>query len=514
VSVMFSFLCLLAANTLVSARVSQSLPEDLHAFPKYRVSFLNGLPILNESAHKWLTEGLKGGEPEFLEQPWTEGSSQSPLFLKEIDSGLSPELYNADSSEPQNRNYTLQLMKMGAKSSYLCYVPQPPESPPQPPEPSETEPSALHSWSLLQPLSGSCLYYRHDWFTYSYCHNHEIRQFKERPQSILSRISGAREPEEDQNYHSYTLGKAPSAPEPGADLTVAEQNSIAANIALAKEAGSRYLVQKWGDGTVCDKTGKNREVEVQFHCSMASADTILLVKELKTCSYLVVINTPRLCGEPGFLSPRDVNESALIRCREVVSSIDSSPENEKLGITDSDSESSHPSTFVPAERVISPPPPPSTKGSKSGNTLQKLLDTLIAQQGGKLPQGLDLSATKLIVENVAEDGTLTYEFLDEIPEDLEIYGDSDILEIVREGEEGDEANGGDDQRLAKILKAIGHDVRGEIHNSRKGKTPPKKDDAQGKERVKGQGKEKPKGQSSPGKSDNRNKQQPKERDEL
>jgi protein OS-9 len=247
---------------------------------------------------------------------------------------------------------------------------------------------------------------------------------------------------------------------------------------------------------------------------MASADTILLVKELKTCSYLVVINTPRLCGEPGFLSPRDVNESALIRCREVVSSIDSSPENEKLGITDSDSESSHPSTFVPAERVISPPPPPSTKGSKSGNTLQKLLDTLIAQQGGKLPQGLDLSATKLIVENVAEDGTLTYEFLDEIPEDLEIYGDSDILEIVREGEEGDEANGGDDQRLAKILKAIGHDVRGEVHNSKKGKTPPKKDDAQGKERVKGQGKEKPKGQSSPGKSDNRNKQQPKERDEL
>ena len=54
------------------------------------------------------------------------------------------------------------------------------------------------SWSLLQPLAGTCLYvcyllplestyslnpfsqqHRQGWFTYSYCHNDEIRQFKE-----------------------------------------------------------------------------------------------------------------------------------------------------------------------------------------------------------------------------------------------------------------------------------------------------------------------------------------------
>jgi hypothetical protein len=52
-------------------------------------------------------------------------------------------------------------------------------------------------------------------------------------------------------------------PEPSADLTVAEQNAQAANLELARGAGSRYLVQKWGDGTICDKTGKSREVEVQ-----------------------------------------------------------------------------------------------------------------------------------------------------------------------------------------------------------------------------------------------------------
>ena len=44
--------------------------EDLYAFPKYRISFLNGLPVLNETAERWLAGGLAGGELEFLEQPW------------------------------------------------------------------------------------------------------------------------------------------------------------------------------------------------------------------------------------------------------------------------------------------------------------------------------------------------------------------------------------------------------------------------------------------------------------
>ena len=59
------------------------------------------------------------------------------------------------------------------------------------------------------------------------------------------------------------MGRAPAQPAPGAGLTVAEQNAHATNLELAKNAGSRYLVQRWGDGTLCDKTGRNREVEVQ-----------------------------------------------------------------------------------------------------------------------------------------------------------------------------------------------------------------------------------------------------------
>jgi len=47
-------------------------------------------------------------------------------------------------------------------------------------------------------------------------------------------------------------------------------------------------------------------------------DSVMFVKETKTCHYILVINTPRLCGEPGFKSRIDQRDEALIRCRQVV----------------------------------------------------------------------------------------------------------------------------------------------------------------------------------------------------
>lgn len=68
---------------------------------------------------------------------------------------------------------------------------------------------------------------------------------------------------DSRQWEAYTLGRAPPSPEPGADLTVAQEAAIAANLELARNAGSRYLVQRWGDGTYCEKTGRKREIEIQ-----------------------------------------------------------------------------------------------------------------------------------------------------------------------------------------------------------------------------------------------------------
>lgn len=55
-----------------AARFLHSLPDDPHAFPKHRVAFLNRLPLHPDTAHRWLADGLRGGEQEFLDQPWTD----------------------------------------------------------------------------------------------------------------------------------------------------------------------------------------------------------------------------------------------------------------------------------------------------------------------------------------------------------------------------------------------------------------------------------------------------------
>lgn len=78
--------------TLVNARIHNSLvPEDPFAFPKYRVTFLNGLPLLNETAQRWLENGLRGGELEFLDQPWQEDEQWRTPPVKSIDGGSREE---------------------------------------------------------------------------------------------------------------------------------------------------------------------------------------------------------------------------------------------------------------------------------------------------------------------------------------------------------------------------------------------------------------------------------------
>lgn len=86
--------------------------------------------------------------------------------------------------------------------------------------------------------------------------------------SLTLPTQGIKEPQEDTNEDSYTLGHAPTTivhPSDDAEAHVAVPNraALANRLELARGAGHRYLIQRWGEGTVCDKTGKKREIEVQ-----------------------------------------------------------------------------------------------------------------------------------------------------------------------------------------------------------------------------------------------------------
>lgn len=62
-----------------------SIPEDPYAFPKRRVSFLNGFSLPNATAQRWLAEGLKGGEAEFLGKEPIAADRASPPSPKAIE---------------------------------------------------------------------------------------------------------------------------------------------------------------------------------------------------------------------------------------------------------------------------------------------------------------------------------------------------------------------------------------------------------------------------------------------
>lgn len=61
---------------------------------------------------------------------------------------------------------------------------------------------------------------------------------------------------------------------------------------------------------------------------MTTTDQIQFLKETSVCKYLLVIGTPRLCGEPGFQSLREKQPAAPIHCREILA-----PEQMLLGMS-------------------------------------------------------------------------------------------------------------------------------------------------------------------------------------
>lgn len=85
------FLFLLATSLIDHAHSAglyfPSIPEDPYAFPKYRLSFLNGFSLPNATAQRWLTEGLKGGEAEFLGKEYTSADRVNALSPKAIEPG-------------------------------------------------------------------------------------------------------------------------------------------------------------------------------------------------------------------------------------------------------------------------------------------------------------------------------------------------------------------------------------------------------------------------------------------
>lgn len=173
---------------------------------------------------------------------------------------------------------------------------------------------------LLQEMEGTCMYFVSGWWSYSFCYKKQVKQFHALPAG-----PGVPNypPTEDPTTHSFVLGRFKhDEDEEDADNDAARRADT--DVAqLQTKGASRYLVQNLGGGTRCDLTGAERKIEVQFHCHPQSTDRIGWIKELTTCSYLMVIYTPRLCHDVAFQLPQP-EDIHTIECREVLAPEDAS----------------------------------------------------------------------------------------------------------------------------------------------------------------------------------------------
>ncbi|KAI0444007.1 glucosidase II beta subunit-like protein-domain-containing protein [Xylaria telfairii] len=192
--------------------------------------------------------------------------------------------------------------------------------------------ASAHGWDLINELDGTCLYYMSGWWSYRFCYGQDVVQFH----AIASSVKSG-PPMRDVNTAEYVLGRVPDPhlasrssrrgqqqqQHPPRHEQDGQDPAPAAppppNTDLQVKGDLRYLVQRMGDGTVCDLTGRDRTIEIQYHCSPESTqDRIGWIKEVTTCSYLMMVNTPRLCVDVAFQPPKE-ERANIISCRAIVS---------------------------------------------------------------------------------------------------------------------------------------------------------------------------------------------------
>ncbi|KAL2854283.1 protein OS-9 [Aspergillus pseudoustus] len=305
----------IAASLLVLVCVSSgaladrkfNIHDDLLAFPQYRLHFPDAF-VLDSQARA------------IIEQiPHSSSAGKHDYEQAQ----LKDEAHNS-AHEPNNDETQLSYEELILEGQrYLCQIPIVEESKgnqtagriDEEAERNELARATDRGLKLLSELEGKCLYYISGWWSYSFCYMNEIKQFH-----ALSSAGGAPNypPTEDPQTHSFILGRFQREDGQDDEESEAKIENTTTDIAeLQTRGGSRYLVQHLEGGTQCDITKVDRKIEVQFHCNPQSADRIGWIKEVATCSYLMLIYTPRLCNDVAFLPPQE-EEVHTIECREIL----------------------------------------------------------------------------------------------------------------------------------------------------------------------------------------------------
>ncbi|KAI8801090.1 hypothetical protein BJ742DRAFT_42806 [Cladochytrium replicatum] len=254
---------------------------------------------------------LRAGSPSNLVYTDLHSHPQYRLMLQQSMLTQS-EIQGIDTDDPNI--VILPLSANGRK--YVCQIPPPPELDNERREAEEDDEEAVRrkgmldtALTLLDPLAKSkCLYMQETYWTYEICYGRHIRQFHD---AIPGR---------DDKALEFFLGRYGAAAESLPGLPSKPHSASGSGSQELMQLGeyedgvkvSTYVKQTWGGGTICDLTGLPRRTEVQFHCAYGP-DHISFVTETGTCSYLITVNTQRLCTDAAF-RPKFLHTSQGITC--------------------------------------------------------------------------------------------------------------------------------------------------------------------------------------------------------
>lgn len=156
-----------------------------------------------------------------------------------------------------------------------------------------------HGWDLVAQPAKQCLYFMSGWWTYSFCSNREVVQYH-----AMASTPRGQPPKRDPKDPEYVLGRYPTIPASATRNTEPGQDPVPAEI--HNNGDRKYLVQKLEGGTICDLTNRPRTIEVQYHCVPGmKGDKISWLKEVTICSYVMGVNTGRLCDDVAFMPAKN-----------------------------------------------------------------------------------------------------------------------------------------------------------------------------------------------------------------
>ncbi|KAL3475371.1 protein OS-9 [Aspergillus californicus] len=311
-----SLLVLACASSGVWADRKFNINDDLLAYPQFQINFPDGF-VLDSQARAFLDQIPHGrstaGKRDAYEQAPLKDESHDAM---RHETGDEVQLSYEEMILGDQR-YLCQIpVVKTSEENRTKVIPLDEEEERKEEERKELKRATNRGLELLRDMEDRCLYYLSGWWSYSFCYMNKIKQFHALP---AGGGVPSYPPMEDPTTHSFILGRFPREDDQGDDEVDTKPGKVTtADLAeLQTKGGSRYLVQHLEDGDQCDLTGQNRKIEVHFHCNPQSTDRIAWIKELHTCSYLMLIYTPRLCNDVAFLPPQQ-EEVHTIECREIL----------------------------------------------------------------------------------------------------------------------------------------------------------------------------------------------------